>query len=133
MTLRGAGDWTDTTLTVDDGSTHERVLGDSSRWCDLTGTPAGVSDGAAAGAVVAGLAFLDHPGNRRHPVPWYASTRADTYGDEGWSNFLNAAFLWDSALTVPALEPLSFRYRAVVHDGAWSTARCTSEWERWRG
>src|SRR5687768_16646413 len=31
LTLRGAGDWTDTRLMVDDGSTHERVLGDASR------------------------------------------------------------------------------------------------------
>ena len=27
-------------------------------------------------------------------MPWYGSTRADTYGD-GWANFVNAAFLWD--------------------------------------
>jgi len=124
LSLRGRSDWTETRLRLADGSDHERVLGRRSPWCDLSGT----LDGAEAGVLL-----LDHPTNPRHPVPWYGSTRAATYGDEGWSNFLNAAFLWDSALTVPALELLAFRYRAVAHDGAWSTARCTSEWERWRG
>ncbi len=66
-----------------------------------------------------GIAFLDATESPRHPVPWYASTKAATYGDEGWSNFVNAAFLWDEALTVPADEPLSFAYRVIVHDGLW--------------
>jgi hypothetical protein len=66
-------------------------------------------------------------------VPWYGSTRSTTYGDEGWSNFLNAAFLWDSALSVGAGEPLAFRYRVVVHDDTWSPARCGEEWERFAG
>ncbi len=123
LTVRGAGDWTDTTLMVDDGSTHERVLGDASRWCDLTGTvPGGSGDRA-------GIALLDHPGNRRHPTPWYASTRADTYGDEGWSNFLNAAFLWHDGLDVPAGDELRVRHRVVVHDGRWTAAQVEAAWE----
>ena len=121
LTVRGAGDWTDTTLMLDDGSTHERVLGDASRWCDLTGTPPGGGDPA-------GIALLDHPGNGRHPVPWYASTRADTYGDDGWSNFLNAAFLWHDGLEVPAGQPLRVRHRVVVHDGAWDADRIQAAW-----
>ncbi len=47
------------------------------------------------------VAILDHPANVRFPPPWYASTRAETYGD-GWANFVNAAFLWDGPLLVPA-------------------------------
>jgi hypothetical protein len=124
LALRGRPDWTDTRLLLADGTTHERVLGVPSPWCDLSGQV----DGAAAGVLV-----LDHPDNPRHPVPWYGSTRAATYGDEGWSNFLNAAFLWDAALPVAAGATLSFRYRVVVHDGVWSPDRCTAEWERWRG
>ena len=56
--------------------------------------------------------------NRRHPVPFYGSTRAATYG-EGWSNFLNAAFLLHEPLDVAAGEALRIRHRVVVHDGAW--------------
>lgn len=121
LALRGRGDWTDTRLLAEDGE-HERLLGEASRWCDLSGTV----EGAAAG-----LTFLDHPTNARHPVPWYASTRADTYGDEGWSNFLNAAFLWHEPLTVAAATPLRLAYRVVVHDGAWDAARAGAAWQGW--
>ena len=122
LALRGRPDWTDTRILLADGSTHDRVLGTPSEWCDLSGTV----DGGEAG-----ILFLDHPANPRHPVPWYGSTRAATYGDEGWSNFLNAAFLWDEALEVPEGEPLSFRYRVVVHDGIWDRDRCDAERHRW--
>jgi hypothetical protein len=124
LALRGRADWTDTRLLLADGSAHERVLGTPSPWCDLSGTV----DGGEAGVLL-----LDHPDNPRHPVPWYGSTRAATYGDEGWSNFLNAAFLWDAPLAVAAGRPLALRYRVVAHDGSWSSERCAAEWERWVG
>jgi hypothetical protein len=57
-------------------------------------------------------------------VPWYGSTRAATYGDEGWSNFLNAAFLWNGPIEVAKGETIPFDYRVVVHDGIWSRERC---------
>ena len=122
LSLRGRGDWTDTRLMLADGSTHERVLGVPSNWCDLSGSV----DGGEAGVLI-----LDHPSNPRAAVPWYGSTRAATYGDEGWANFLNAAFLWDAALDVPANTPLAFRYRVVVHDDVWDAGRCAAEWDRW--
>ncbi|MEA3076760.1 MAG: hypothetical protein QOF60_1668 [Actinomycetota bacterium] len=124
LSLRGRPDWTDTRLLLADGSEHERVLGVSSEWCDLSGTV----EGSAAGVLI-----IDHPSNPRYPVPWYGSTRAATYGDEGWSNFVNAAFLWDSALEVAKGDTLSFRYRVVVHDGVWSHDRCAAERERFVG
>lgn len=116
LALRGAGDWHDTRLLLDDGEERERALGERSAWCALDGL-AGDSDAPV------GIAVLSAPASPRHPVPWYASTRAATYGDEGWSNFLNAAFLWDGPLTVAAEEPLSFAYRVIVHDGAWDRDR----------
>ena len=122
LALRGRPDWVDTRLLLADGSVHERALGVPSEWCDLSGS---------VDAGEAGVLLLDHPDNPRYPVPWYASTRAATYGEEGWSNFVNAAFLWDSALEVGAGDPLAFRYRVVVHDGVWDQARCASERERW--
>ena len=93
-------------------------------WLDLVGHVEGGE---------AGVLLLHHPSNPRHPVPWYASTKAATYGDEGWSNFVNAAFLWDSALEWPAPTPLPFRFRIVVHDGTWDRDRCAAEWERYTG
>jgi hypothetical protein len=122
LALRGRSDWTDTRLLLDDGKDHDRVLGVPSAWCDLSGTV----DGATAGVLL-----LDGPDNPRHPVPWYGSTRAATYGDEGWSNFLNAAFLWDDPLEVRAGDALAFEFRVVVHDGMFDVDRCRAEWARW--
>jgi hypothetical protein len=122
LSLRGRPDWTDTRLLLDDGSTHDRVLGTRSAWCDLSGRV----DGGRGGVLL-----LHGPSNPRHPVPWYGSTRAATYGDEGWSNFLNAAFLWDEPLSLGAGAALSLSFRVVVHDGVWDAGRCAAEWARW--
>lgn len=125
LAFRGRPDWTDTRLLLTSGVAPEpRVLGEPSPWCDLAGTVEGGE---------AGVLFLDHPANPSYPVPWYASTRADNYGEEGWSNFLNAAFLWNGPLEVAAQQLLPFRYRVVVHNGVWDAARCAAEWERWVG
>ena len=124
LSFRGRGDWTDTRLLLADGTEHERVLGTRSPWCDLSGAIEGTTGGAA---------FLDAPANPAHPVPWYASTRAATYGDEGWSNFLNAAFLWDGPLEVAAGETLRFDYRVVVHDGIWDAATIDACYRDWAG
>jgi hypothetical protein len=133
LTLRGPGDWIDTRLMLDDGTTHDRVLGPPSRWCDLTGMPAGASTGKQSPDSQAGVLICDHPDNPRHPVPFYASTRAATYGDEGWSNFCNAAFLWAHPLTIDAGGELVVRHRVVVHDGVWSAERCEDVWRDWVG
>ena len=93
LALRGRGDWTDTRLLLSDGTEHERLLGVDGDWLDLSGSIEGGE---------AGVLLLHHPHNHRHPVPWYASTKAATYGDEGWSNFANAAFLWHAPLEWPA-------------------------------
>ena len=82
LAVRGPGDWHDTLIRLADGSIQERVLGEASEWCDLAGTVG--ADGAEAPA---GLSFFNAPTNPRHPLPWYGSSRAATYGDEGWSNF----------------------------------------------
>ncbi len=126
LTLRGRPDWHDTTLRLADGAPRERVLGDPSPWLALDG-PLGGDDGDA----VVGVVLMDHPTNVRFPTPWYASTRAATYGDEGWSNFANAAVLWDEPLTLAADETLTLRHRVLVHDGAWETERIDAAWHDW--
>ncbi len=117
LTFRGAEDFTDTRLLLDDGTEHDRVLGVPSRWIDVSRPDAGI-------------ALLDHPGNRRHPVPFYGSTRAETYG-EGWSNFVNAAFLWDDGMDLANGEALRVRHRVIVHDGAWHQAQVQPAWDNW--
>jgi hypothetical protein len=123
LTLRGRPDWHDTELLVPGGGVA-RLLGDAAPWCDLGGPVA--DTGRDAGVLV-----LDHPSNPAHPTPWYASTRADTYGEDGWSNFVNAAFLWHGPRTVAAGDVLEIRHRVVVHDGRWDADRCMAAWERW--
>lgn len=125
LTLRGAPTWTDTVLRLDDGGDRERTLGDPSRWLAIDGT---AHEGAGVPSP-AGVVILDHPDNLRFPTPWYASTRADTYGD-GWANFVNAAFLWDGPLAIGP-EPLRLRYRVLVHDGTWTCDRIEHEYDTW--
>ncbi|CAN5865856.1 hypothetical protein BH24ACT3_BH24ACT3_03180 [soil metagenome] len=116
LSLRGRADWIDTTLRIAGGVSTDKLRGERASWCDLTGRPDGAS-------TAAGIAMLDHPSNPRHPVPWYGTTRAPNYGDEGWSNFLNAAFLWEEGLDLAAGDALGFTYRVIVHDGHWDDAR----------
>jgi len=127
LTLRGRPDWHDTRLRLADGNERDRVLGDRSPWCALDGQVA-----EPDGDHRAGLAVLDHPANPGHPVPWYASTRADTYGTEGWSNFLNAAFLWNGPQEVAAGDELRLRYRVLTHDDHWDQARLDTAWDDWQ-
>jgi hypothetical protein len=112
LTLRGAPDWHDTQLILPDGTRHDRLLGKRAEWCALQGA-APLPDGRDQES---GVVLADHPDNPRFPCPWYGSNRADTYGD-GWANFLNAAFLWDEPLSVPAGAVLRRRHLVIVHDG----------------
>lgn len=122
LAFRGRGDFHDTRFLLSDGTSGDRVLGHPATWLDLSGVVGGDDGGAPAG-----IAVLDATGNPSHPVPWYGSTRADTYGDEGWSNFFNAAFLWNGPIEVARHEPLRFRYRVIVHDGLWGADRLDTE------
>lgn len=137
LTLRGRPDWHDTELRLADGEGRERVLGERSPWLALDGPLATDGDAGGGGGesserdVEVGVAIFDHPDNPRFPVPWYASTRAATYGAEGWSNFVNAAFLWDEPLAVAAGEDLVLRHRFLVHDGRWSTERIQAAYDTW--
>lgn len=118
LALRGRADWTDTRLLLADGSVHDRVLGTPAAWCDISGHV----DGGEAGVLIVPA----------EPTPWYGSTRNETYGEEGWSNFLNAAFLWDGPVEVKAGDTMPFRFRVVVHDGIWGPDRAAGIAGGWR-
>ncbi len=150
LTLRGAPDWTDTVIRLDDGVPRDRTLGEPSTWLAIDGRspvssrsaaeasrhgasptqPPPIKSASGGPEREVGAVLMDHPDNSRSPSPWYASTRADTYG-EGWANFVNAAFLWDEPLTLAAGDHLDLRYRVIVHDGEWSTDRIHTAYAEW--
>ena len=59
------------------------------------------------------LGMIDHPANPRSPSPWYCRTA-------NGATFMNAAFLFHGLMTIKAGEALSFRYRVLFRDGAWT-------------
>ena len=112
LTLRGNRNWHNTRLLLDDDSTHDRPVGVPALWADLSGT----FDGGAEKS--GGMAMFDHPANRRHPSPWYGST--------GSGHYFNAAFLFHEPLQLSEGEELHLRYRTLIHDEIWDTARLQS-------
>jgi len=66
--------------------------------------------------VPVGLAFLDHPGNPRHPTPWYLIRSPQM-------SYINAALLNDAAYVLGKGQQLTLRYRLVVHPDRWDSER----------
>ena len=130
LTFRGRPDLVDTRFLLPDGSTVKKRTGDRGPWIDLTGT---IPDpGHHTTVATVGLAMLDGASPGDGPVPWYGSTRSPVYGTDGWSNFLNAAFLWDGPLALAAGAPLDLRYRVIAHDGDVTAAALDAEHARYR-
>jgi hypothetical protein len=126
LTYRGRDDLDATfLLDGDTGRGREAVTGDRGRWLDLSGRI-----GGAAGAPV-GIAMFDGPGNPNHPTPWYGHTDGAVYGEDGHTNFLNAAFLWDGPVVLAAGKTLTFDHRVLVHDGVWDAGRLEAEYASW--
>lgn len=117
LAFRGAGDWDETRIAIE-GASGPEVVGDRSRWCDLSGPDAGVW-------------ILDHPDNPRHPTPWYGNVANPLYLTDEPTNFVNAALLFHDPLDLPSDEPLRLRYRVHVHGGlsTWTEGATTSAWE----
>ena len=109
--------WHPTQRTVGDHVTDGFLLGETAPWCDVSGP----IDGGANRS--AGVAILDHPGNPRHPTPWYTGS--------GAGNFLNAAILFHEPMPLAANEPLELRYRILVHDGMWQAQDVRDQFERY--
>lgn len=130
LTFRGRSDLVDTRLLLADGSEAAKLTGTRSGWCDLTGTvPEPLHHGATA---TVGIAILDGHSPGERPVPWYGSTRSAVYGTDGWSNFLNAAFLWDGPMTIRSGVALELAYRVIAHDGPADPLALEAELARFR-
>lgn len=115
LTMRGNRNWCDTQITLSDGSTHERPKGVPALWADLSGKFDGGADKSG------GVAIFDHPGNVRHPSPWYGAT--------GSGHYFNAAFLFHEPLQLSAGDELRFRYRTLIHDEIWDVTRLQSAYD----
>jgi hypothetical protein len=74
---------------------HERIMGQRARWV------------SAAGAAGGGVVMMDHPGNPRHPTPWFARR-----------NLLGAGLLMEGDLEVEQGEELALRYGFALLDRA---------------
>jgi len=97
-------------LSVDSSGTLVNAQGDlgekgtfgvASPWCDYSGTREGIAEG---------LAIFQNPTNRWYPSPWF--TR-----DYGF--FSPTPMYWPEGeyTEIPKGQPLTLRYRVVVHDG----------------
>ena len=103
---RVAADLKDWQAISDSGRKDLAAHGEPARALDFSG----ILDGRAAG-----IAILDHPGNRGHPTPWFL--RLDPkkpYGLHG------PGILFNGPVTVDAGATMRLRYRAIVHPGRWT-------------
>lgn len=99
------------TLTNAEGATGEpAIFGKRSAWVDYSG-PTGP-------ASVEGIAYLDHPSNPHHPIPWHVRS-------DGW---MEAAFNLEEGYGVAADHPLDLRYRLCLHSGNAQMARIPVAW-----
>ena len=78
--------------------------GQHARWLDFSG----IVDRTASKA--AGVAIFDHPGNPRHPTPWYIIM-------SGHFGYVGPAFLFDRGYILPKRKSLVLKYRMLVHPG----------------
>ncbi len=73
------------------------------------------------GDVTAGIAFLDHPENPRHPAHW----RVD--GQRG----INPAPCIPGPVDLTAKETMTHRYRMVLHNGTLDSSDVNRHWEHY--
>ncbi len=102
-------------LSVDSGGTLVNAQGDSgekgtfgvaSPWCDYSGTREGITEG---------LAIFQDPTNRWYPSRWFT---------RNYGFFSPTPMYWPEGeyTEIPKGQPLTLRFRVVVHDGDVETA-----------
>jgi type 1 glutamine amidotransferase len=82
-------------LTSEGKNTATASHGQPARWLDFS-FPGG------------GIAIIDHPGNPRHPTPWYVHDRSPM-------SFYSPAVLFNQPLVLAAGQSLTFNYRILIH------------------
>ena len=82
--------------------------GKSARWADLSGATAGIT-------------VFDHPGNTRHPSPWYLYDSAPLL-------YFSPAVLFNEPLELAARQSLQLTYRVLIHSNPMSAEQIEGEW-----
>ncbi len=87
-------------------------------------------DGKVGGEEV-GIAILDSPKSFRHPTTWHA---------RGYGLFAANPFGWrdftrdpnqDGSWTIPEHKSLLFKYRVIIHDGDYKTAKIAEAYQKY--
>jgi hypothetical protein len=91
-------------------------------WVDYAGTVEGEA---------LGVAFLDHPGNPKHPTYWhsrdYGLFAANVFGEHDFYNDKTK----DGSMTLKPGETWRFRYRVVIHPGDHTAAGIAKLYDEW--
>jgi len=87
-------------------------------------------DGKVGGEEV-GIAVLDHPKSFRHPTTWHARGyglfAANPFGLRDFTRDPKQ----DGSWTIPETKSLTFRYRVIIHDGDYKTAKIAEAYQKY--
>jgi hypothetical protein len=110
-------------MTNAEGKSGEKeVWGKPSPWVDYAGTLQGEA---------VGIAILDHPSNQKFPTYWHSRSyglfAANRYGEHDFFNDKKR----DGSVTYQKGQPVTFRYRVIIHAGDAKSAKIAEEFARW--
>ncbi len=96
---------------------EQAIFGQRARWVDYSGL--------TAGTTTAGITYMDHPDNPRHPTHWHVR-------DDGW---MCASFFMREPLVLVRGRSLRLRYALYVHNGRCNEQQIEAIWQQfatWR-
>jgi hypothetical protein len=77
------------------------------------------------------VAVFDHPSNLRHPTAWhargYSLVSANPFATKSFSKGKGS----DGSYTLTAGSKLTFRYRVVIHEGAFEPGAIDAAYKAW--
>lgn len=107
-------------LTSSQGARGEaEIFGQRARWVDYSG-PLALGSGSQRQIEIAGITFIDHPDNPRHPSRWHVR-------EDGW---MGASLCMDAPWRIAADQPLQLRYLLSVHRGWYDSATAEQAFQR---
>ena len=94
-------------LTSENATSAAQGSGKNAQWADFSGP-------------ISGIAVFDHPGNLRHPSPWYLNADLP---------FFSPALLYNKPLELAPKQEMKLRYRVLVHAGTAQKEELDKEWQ----